>query len=65
MVVTGIANGEDFTGVWTVHGEFGEPCFLFKLRIKIMENDGKCLIYSKKKLRKLQNNHFAIKSIYH
>jgi hypothetical protein len=29
--VSGIANGDDFTGVWTVHGEFGEPCFLFKL----------------------------------
>ena len=28
VAVTGIANGDDFTGVWTVQGEFGEPCFL-------------------------------------
>ena len=31
------ANGDDFTGVWTVHGEFGEPCFLFKLQFKIID----------------------------
>lgn len=31
MVVNGTPNGDDLTGVRILHGELGEPCFLFKL----------------------------------
>ena len=32
---TDTANGDDFAGEFNVQGEFGEPCFLLKMRIKI------------------------------
>ena len=32
---TETANGDDFAGEFNVQGEFGEPCFLLKMRIQI------------------------------